>query len=100
MHYYTPGQPGSVARSDARLPGMQTVAGSNLTSGNILSWRLVMNNFYDHSLPSADSRRADVNYWRKNVHQVLVNCLVGLPRNSVDRLTDRVRNDLKSVDGP
>ena len=31
---------------------------------------------------------------------VLVNCLGGLPRNSVDRLTDRARNDLKSVGGP
>ena len=34
--------PGTVARSDARPPGMRTVAGSILTSGNILSWRLVM----------------------------------------------------------
>ena len=24
--------------------------------------------FYGHSLPSADSRRALVSYWRKNVH--------------------------------
>ena len=32
----------AVARSDARLPGMRTVSGSILTSGNILSWRLVM----------------------------------------------------------
>ena len=43
----------------------------------------------DHSLPSADSRMAVVSYWRKNVQLVLVNCLGGLPRNSVDRLTDR-----------
>ena len=33
---------GAVARSDARPPGMRTVAGSILTSGNILSWRLVI----------------------------------------------------------
>ena len=26
------------------------------------------NIFYGHSLPSADSRRADVSFWRKNVH--------------------------------
>ena len=25
-------------------------------------------NFYGHSLPSADSRRAVVSHWRKNVH--------------------------------
>ena len=37
--------PGAVARSDASPPSMQTVAGSILTSGNILSWRLVMKSF-------------------------------------------------------
>ena len=41
--------------------------------------------------PSADSRRAVVSYWRKYVHEVLVNRLGGLslPRKSVVRLTDR-----------
>ena len=34
-------EPGAVARSDARPLCMQTVAGSILMSGNILSWRLV-----------------------------------------------------------
>ena len=40
--------------------------------------------------PSAFSRRAVVSYWRKFVHQVLVNRLGGLslPRKSVVRLTD------------
>ena len=40
---------------------------------------------------SADSRGADVRYWRKNVHKVLVKGLGGLslPRKSVARLTDR-----------
>ena len=40
----------------------------------IWSWK----KFYDHSLPSADSGRAVVSYWRKNVHKVtlLVNCLL------------------------
>ena len=37
--------------------------------GNILSMRLIMENFYDHSLPSADSGRAVVSFWRKNVHK-------------------------------
>ena len=32
--------PGAVARPDPRPPGMRTVAGSVLTSGNILSWSL------------------------------------------------------------
>ena len=40
--------------------------------------------------PSADSRRVVVSYWRKNMHEVLVNCLGGLslPRKCVGRLTD------------
>ena len=35
--------------------------------------------------------RAVVSYWRKYVHEVLVNCLgdLSLPRKSVIRLTDR-----------
>ena len=43
---------------------------------------------YTFVSPSADSRRAVVRYWRKYVHEVLVNRL-GLPRKSVVRLTDR-----------
>ena len=41
--------------------------------------------------PSADSRSLVVSYWRKYVHEVLVNRLGGLslPRKSVGRLTDR-----------
>ena len=41
--------------------------------------------------PSAFSRRAVVSYWRKYMHEVLVNRLGGLslPRKSVVRLTDR-----------
>ena len=41
--------------------------------------------------PYADSRGAVVNYCRKYVHEVLVNCLGGLslPRKSVVRLIDR-----------
>ena len=41
--------------------------------------------------PSIDSRRAVVNYFRKNVHKVQVNCLGGLslPWKREVRLTDR-----------
>ena len=35
-------RPGAVARSDPRPPGMRTVVGSILTTGNILSLKLVM----------------------------------------------------------
>ena len=42
-------------------------------------------------LEKSFSRRAVVSYWRKYVHEVLVNRLGGLslPRKSVVRLTDR-----------
>ena len=62
--------------------------GSILGSGNILSWILVMESFLWPCFPSADSSRAVVNYWRKDVHIVLVNCLGSLPRNSVFKLPD------------
>ena len=52
-------------------------------SGNILSWRLVMKSFLRPLLPSDDTNRANVNYWRKDVHLVM-------PRSSVVRLTDRL----------
>ena len=52
-----------------RPTGDQEVAGSTPAEvGNILSWRLIVKYFYGHSLPSADSRRAVVSFWRKNVH--------------------------------
>ena len=38
----------------------------------------------------ADSSRAVVSYWRKDVHLVLVNRLRSLPRNSMFRLTDHL----------
>ena len=62
---------GSASDSRARGPGFDT------RSGHILS-------------PSAGSRRAVVSYWRKYVHEVLVNRLGGLslPRKRVVRLTD------------
>ena len=54
--------------------------GFDTGSGNILSFLLPL-----------FARRAVVSYWRKYVHEVLVNRLGGLslPRKSVVRLTDR-----------
>ena len=46
--------------------------------------------FFGHSHPTADSSRAVVCYWRKDVHLVSVNRLGSLRRNSVVRLTDRL----------
>ena len=48
-----------------------------------------LNNFYDHSVPSTDSRRAVVSYKWKYVHEVLVKCMVKLAQEkSVVRWTD------------
>ena len=52
-----------------RPTGDQEVAGSTPTEiGNIFHGDWSWNIFYGHSLPSADSRRAVVSFWRKNVH--------------------------------
>ena len=53
---------------------------------------MLANNEDSDQMPHyADSRGAVVSYWRKYVHEVLVNRLGGLslPRKSVVRLTDR-----------
>ena len=61
------------------------------------SWK----NFYDHYFPSADSRKGSCQLLAKECAlTILVNCLEGLQGNSVDRLTDRARNYLKSVEEP
>ena len=64
---------GRTPDSLVRGPGFDTL------SGHILSFLL-----------PADSRGAVVSYWRKHVHEVLVNRLGGLslPGKSVVRLTD------------
>ena len=71
--------PGRVAQSVARLTHEPEVSGSKpVRSHTFVS-------------PYADSRRAIFSYWRKYVHDVLVNRLgvLSLPRKSVLRLTDR-----------
>ena len=69
-------KPGRVAQSVRRLTRKSEVLGS------------IPHTFIS---PSADSRGAVVSYWRKYVHEVLVDRLggVSLPRKSVVRLTDR-----------
>ena len=69
---------------EVHLPGMRTVPGSVLGSGNFHSWRLVIKSFLP-PFSTADSSSAVVSYWRKDVHLVLVNHLGSLPR-----LTDRL----------
>ena len=60
-----------MAQLDVRPTGDQKVAGSTPPSPGwqhsfmeICSWNI----FYGHFLPSADSRRAVVSFWRKNLH--------------------------------
>ena len=57
-----------VAQSEACLLGMQVTQSSIPTSRTFFPGDLVMKKFYGHSPSSADSRRAVVSYWRKNVH--------------------------------
>ena len=45
---------------------------------------LHLTDFYDHSLPTTDSSKAVVSYWRNYGHLVLVNLFGSLPRNSMD----------------
>ena len=72
------------------LPGRVAQSVGHLTrkSGSWVRYPVWQHTFVS---PSAFSRRAVVSYWRKYVHEVLVNRLGGLslPRKSVVRLTDR-----------
>ena len=95
---YIQSQPGTVARMHVCIPASACYVDSHGFDPHIQHHSFVEIgheiNFYGHSLPSTDSRNT------KECALVLVNCLGGLPRNSVDRLTDHARNDLKHVEGP
>ena len=61
--------PASVAQLDARPTGDQEVVGSTPPrSATFFRGDWSWNIFYGYSLPSADSRRAVVSFWQKNVH--------------------------------
>ena len=58
-----------MAQLDARLTGDQEVAGSNpVGSATFFLGDFIMKCFLQSFLPSADSRRAFVSFWQKNVH--------------------------------
>ena len=68
--YIVPISVAGLGASDARPTGDQEVVGST-PPGRQHSFVKIDNEiFYGHSLPSADSRRAGVSFWRKNVHDV------------------------------
>ena len=65
LEIQTPGEPASVAQLDARPTGDQ---GFDPRRGRQHSFVEIDHEIYGHSLPSADSRRAVVSFWQKNVH--------------------------------
>ena len=60
--------PASVAQLDAHPTEDQEVGFYPCQAGNILSWRFVVKYFLQSFSPFADTRRAVVSFWRKNVH--------------------------------
>ena len=74
-------------RQTLHVPGRVAQSVGHLTQGSWVRYPVWQHTFVS---PSAFSRRAVVSYWRKYVHEVLVNRLGGLslPRKSVVRLTD------------
>ena len=64
--------------SDWYSGGHRAVPQVHISFVEIWSW----NNFYSHSVPTADSSRTVVRYWQKYGYLVLVNRLGSLPRNS------------------
>ena len=60
--------PASVAQLDAPSDWRPGGRGFNPRRGRQHSFVEIDHIFYGHSLPSADSRRAVVSFWRKNVH--------------------------------
>ena len=77
-----------VARRETLLLRSFSVIRIHVSQGSWVRYPVWQHTFVS---PSAFSRRAVVSYWRKYVHEVLVNSLGGLslPRKSVVRLTDR-----------
>ena len=91
-------KPGAVARSDARSPGMRTVAGSILRSDKtFFRENLVMKKNLRPFSPFRLFKKDSCQLLAKVLECALIygNLLGGFPGNSVDRLTDHARNDLK-----
>ena len=73
------------------LPGHVAQSVGHLTRKSEVPWVRYPVWLHTFVSPSADLRGAVVSYWRKYVHEILVNRLGGLslPRKSVVRVTDR-----------
>ena len=72
LYHYCCYLPASVAHLDERPTGDQEIAGSTpaglAKSFMEIDHEIFSTYFLNHSLPSADSRRAVVSFWQKNVH--------------------------------
>ena len=69
LFYQISSSPASVAQLDAPSDWRPGGRGFNPRRGRQHSFVEIDHEiFYIHSLPSADSRRAVVSFWRKNVH--------------------------------
>ena len=77
------GSVGCAVRLETRRSRVQPPPRSATFFRGDWSWNI----FYGHSLPSADSRRAVVSFWRKNVHNTGSH-IRGLCRLEVNRLED------------
>ena len=66
----------------------------------IHSWVLVMKNISTTILSLRLIQERQLSVTGERISTVLVNCLGGLPKNSVARLSDHAQNDLKCVKGP
>ena len=64
QHMFLAGLGGSVGWLETRRLQVRSTPRSATFLRGDWSWNI----FYGHSLPSADSRRAVVSFWRKNVH--------------------------------
>ena len=90
---------GAVARSDSRPPGMRTITGSILTSGNILSWSLVMKQLLRPFSPFRCFKKGSCQLLAKECALSTGKLPKRLAQNNVERLTNRARIDLKCVEG-
>ena len=90
--------PGAVARSEARPLGMQAAPSAIPTSGTCGD--LFMNRFLQQFSLFHRIKKSSCQLLAKECALSTGKCLEGLPKNSVVRVTDRARNDLKCVKGP
>ena len=94
---------GAVARSEACSLGMQAAPSSIPTSGTFFRGDLVMKVFLRPFSLFRWFKKSSCQLLAKDCALTigkLLNCLGGLPRNSVVRVPDRALNHLKCVEGP